>query len=62
MYKLFYIIYIFCKGLIFLITSVFKIAACTGCLTETCTAPKNRGGGGAEDDKNLNVVAVAATA
>jgi hypothetical protein len=28
---------------------------------ETCTAPKNRGGG-AEDDNNLNVVAVAATA
>jgi hypothetical protein len=31
-------------------------------IPETCTAPKNRGGGGAEDDKNLNVVAVAATA
>ncbi len=31
-------------------------------VSETCTAAKNRGGGGAEDDKNLNVVAVAATA
>jgi hypothetical protein len=30
--------------------------------SETCTAPKNRGGGGAEDDISLNVVAVAATA
>ncbi len=30
--------------------------------SETCTAPKNRGGGGAEDEKNLNVVAMAATA
>ena len=27
---------------------------------EVCTAPKNRGGGGAEDDVNLNAVAVAA--
>jgi hypothetical protein len=29
--------------------------------TETCTAPKNRGGG-AEDDISLNAVAAAATA
>jgi hypothetical protein len=29
---------------------------------ETCTAPKNRGGAGAKDEKSLNVVAVAATA
>ncbi len=32
------------------------------CISETCTAPKNRGGGGTEDEKNLNVVAMAATA
>jgi hypothetical protein len=29
---------------------------------EACTAPKNHGGAGAEDEKSLNVVAVAATA
>lgn len=31
-------------------------------VTETCTAPKKRGGGGAEDDVNLNTVAEAVTA
>ncbi len=39
-----------------------KLFTSTFCAPETCTAPKNRGGGGAEDDKNFNVVAVAAPA
>jgi hypothetical protein len=42
---------------IFLILLHVPVVLLPYCLTEVCTAPKNRGGGGAEADVNYNSVA-----